>query len=47
MGISTSNAASVSFSNNKLSIDSMYLRYSNSTFSVNSAYTAAYIFQAK
>ena len=47
MGISTSNAASVSFSNNKLSIDSLYLRYSDSVFSVNSAYTATYIFQAK
>ena len=46
IGISTRNAAAVSFHNNKLQIGSLYLRYSNSTFSVDSAYTAAYIFKA-
>ena len=46
MGISTSNSAAVSFSNNKLKIDSLYLRYSDGAFTVNSAYTATYIFKA-
>ena len=44
MGIGTSSAATVSYSNNRLKIGSLYLRYSSSKFALNSAATSVYLF---
>ena len=47
LGISTDDPGAISLSSGKLKIDSKYLRYSGSKFSVSSSGTTVYLFQEK
>ncbi len=47
LGISSDDAGTISFSSSKLKIDSRYLRYSGSKFSVSSSSSSVYLFQEK